>query len=206
MNRMRVAAIVAVGIGVVADTAAADIIFDNGGPNAATGGVLSDLDAGVRAGDDFVLQVNASTITGIQWWGFHLEVPTAADDFTIEIYEIVAGLPAASPLYSLNVGAASRQEIEPLVYGYEATVAPIELMAGQTYALSIFNASAPGIGDDWSWYTSGEGSGFQWLDAEPPGVSSRDFAFALTGPIIPAPGSLALLGLAALGAGGRRRR
>ena len=69
----------------------ADVIFDNGTPNPETGGVLSDDDAGVFVGDDFVLTPAGSTITAIRWWGFHLQSPTIADDFTLEIRELILG-------------------------------------------------------------------------------------------------------------------
>ncbi|MBX3372601.1 MAG: hypothetical protein KF817_02095 [Phycisphaeraceae bacterium] len=181
------------------------VVFDNGGPNPPTGGVLSDVDAGVRAGDDFVLAPRANTITGIRWWGFHIAAPTVEDRFTIAIHEVVLGLPSGAPVWSLDAGHVRREALAPLEYVYDLAIAPLTLNPGVIYALSIFNHTAPGTDDDWSWYTSGEGSGFLWLGDEPPMTIDRNFAFVLYGPAVPAPGA-AVIALGAVMTAGRRRR
>ena len=195
MNRCSFGRLLCVAVALPLATSDAGVICDNGAPNALTGGLLSDLDADTRAGDDFVLLSGASTLEEIRWWGFYLVSATPSDDFTLAVYELEAGFPAVTPIWALHAGAVARTELEPLVYEYDLAVAPVPLTPGQTYVLSIFNHSAAGVDDEWSWYTSGEGSGFRWLGGEPPTPIDRELAFQLFGPIVPAP-PMGVLGVA----------
>jgi hypothetical protein len=185
--------------------ASADVIFNGGLPNPMTGGGLSDLDSDARQGDDFTLTAGASTVTGVRWYGFYISSPPAMDDFSIWIYETTVGAPNAMPAHMLSIVDVGRM-MESDYFVYEASFAPIALSPGMTYVISIFNNTPPGFDDDWSWYTSGEGTGFGWLGDTLVEIN-RDFAFALLGPIVPAPsGVLMLAGAALAGYGVRSRR
>ena len=201
----------------------ATVVFDNGGPLDGGPTAASDLAPftpdGLRqeAADDFTL-ASAATLNGINWWGAYTpanQVDAVPDDFTIRVLDSAFNLIAA-----INVGTVSRFDtgLDNLlgldIYGYETSVAPLTLAAGQ-YFLSILN-NTPGDlpGQRWSWQgtagTTGTIGQFRrdlvpfpdtttgWLDA------STDYAFNITA--VPAPGALVLLVIGLFGASVARAR
>ena len=140
----------------VASTARADVIFDNGAPSK-SGGFLSDIDANVRFADDFVL-AGPATINALRFWGFYSPTGTPGpDDFTVVFYGNSSGLPNGSTVLSSNmVASACRIDTgDDLdgggdIYVYEAPLAPLSLGAG-TYWISIVNNTTADNNDNWAW-------------------------------------------------------
>jgi MYXO-CTERM domain-containing protein len=207
-------------IALAAGTAHAGVIFNNGGPDN-QGYFPSDFDVVpiARTADDFTL-AQAATIRDVHWWGlyqFSGALP-ATDDFTIEIYATVAGVPAnVAPMHSLVVGDVGRTATGgflpgdgPNVYKYDVGGLNIPLAAG-TYMLCIIN-DTPGSTRDWQW-ARGLASGTMWTktgigDWEQFASPSR-VAFNLTDDITasaaaPEPAGLGLIGVAMLMFGRRR--
>ena len=150
------------------------------------------------------------------------------DDFTIRLFNVVAGVPADNPFHEINVGHVGRTDtgddiilvVEqpfpqfPLfvpsdLFEYWVDVPDIPL-AADTYFLSIVNDTT-GHTDPWYWALVGDGeNGFArnsdgdvWT-----GVLNQSVAFNLTGEVVPEPSTLVLAALAliALFAHARRRR
>lgn len=193
---------------------AGPIIYDS---NVLLGnGVGSDLSNGTAVAEDFVLQAGANTIADIHWTGGYFEAPASSDNFTIQIFDDNAGQPGAILHNLSNIVDAGRVDtgVDLAVYSifaYWIDIAPLDLSAGDTYWLSIFNTTSPD--ERWFWGSNASGGNAQFRFFQPPdpdpGWETVDYTmdFQLTGPSsIPEPTTLALMGLGLAGIGYGRRR
>jgi len=195
-------------LALAAGAANAGIIYDNGTPDDQWG-YISDFDPDpiLRAADDFTLS-EAATIRDVHWWGYygyHGALPDT-DSFTIEIYGMVGGAPAAGPPdHSIVVGDVGRTATGgglpgsgPSVYKYDVGGLSIPLAAG-TYALCIINDTTSADEVDWEWARRTQSAGTMWTNVagEPWVVGTSGTAFYVTDDV-PEPAGLGLIGLAAL--------
>jgi MYXO-CTERM domain-containing protein len=198
-----------------------NIVYSQMPPNF-LGGLFSDGVAGQyygqRIADDFTLG-SATTVNGVQWAGnsenFYYATLQNFAQFRISIYANAGGLPggvvldtyvavgATNPTY-LGVDAYAAAP----VYQFEAKFNGLNLAAG-TYWLSIGTVNNAAFGDAFVWQngvTTNNTIAAEFFDGS--GFASfagfGDMAFAIQAGNVPAPGALALLGMAGLI--GRRRR
>lgn len=202
--------------------AGAAIIYHNGTPNE-QGAHLSDFDGNLfvafaEHANDFQLQPWAATITDIHWWGAYAQSNTpGVDDFTIRIYGDNGGSPNLTSLFELTNLTVSRvdsnlnipTQTSADVYFYSVDIAPIALTPNTTYWISIINDTTSDTNDDWYWADSVEFFGnarYRLVDGGAWSAASYDSAFYLTGPVVPEPASLTMVGLGLLALAGFRNR
>ncbi|MEE9130971.1 MAG: PEP-CTERM sorting domain-containing protein [Phycisphaerales bacterium] len=219
---------VALGSNVLAD---GDLIYDNDGPDGHSG--LSSLfgggfDAQREIADDFVLGagpgwlLNGMTYSYI--WGDGAGLGLAGD-FLLEVFADDAGGGPGTILSSQVVGLAAESLTGAEFFGrpeirMSIKFAPVTLAAETTYWIAMTHLDAPQNGfiltshnQDVDNNVVGEGVyirfpkfGFpDWAPGAGLFGDDHDLAFTLQGEVIPAPGAMALLGIAGL-AGMRRRR
>ena len=180
---------------VVAGSAGASIIYDNGASQLTGGLIGSTID--FPPADNFVLTDGASTITDIHWTGYYLIDPPT-DAFTVYIYGDDSGAPGVAPLHTLtgtvqrvNSGNDNLGGFDD--YNYVLNIDPLALSANTTYWLSITNDIAP---DAWFWSLSDVSAG----DANQKAVTAWveldvELAFQLTNDaVVPEPASMTLRG------------
>jgi len=144
-----------------------------------------------QVADQFTLSEGMSTIKLIQWWGTQDTGITDPDNFIIRIYEDNGtGQPEETPLYSIPVGAATREDTgedakpgmgSPPIYRYSVEFIPFDLEPGVPYYLSIVN----NVENVWVWMWTtdieGEAPTFARAGDEGPWTDplSYDVAFRL---------------------------
>lgn len=209
-------------------TANADVLWDNGGWDLMNSAITSEDRADgliSELADDFLLDT-AMIIQDVQWWGTYYNSGNPGRDFRIRFYEDNGtGLkPLDTAAYDISVTNAMVNEtfVGNDQYGWPSYEYSLDLDtyftadAGAKYWISIQSVTGDTAGQ-WGW------SGAQpatllhesvlrsdyfgvpnWTDVSGLVGYSLDQAFVLSGVAVPAPGALALLGLAGLV--GRRRR
>ena len=180
-----------------------------------------------QTADDFVIGGGVDTfVTGVNWWGSFFNGPAApVSAFNILIYADAGGVPTGGPndpsgtalaSYTLLPGEWSEVDIDGNDFEYSAKLpASFTATAGETYWLAVQAVMffPPQWGIDQSAGVQGSNNviGFPllgipyWSDGAAVFGVKLDDAFQLTGVPVPAPGALALLGIAGV-AGMRRRR
>lgn len=161
-----------------------------------------------RMAENFTLGAAASIGTITVWAGYYPN-NIQSDNFTVYIHADAGGLPGAV-LYSGAPASASVVDSGFDGFGcdiYESTLtlaSPFNAAAGTQYWVSIDNAT--GLGSDWAWVTT-NASDFVCAFTLDSGSSWNGFGESLSLRLteVPAPSSLALLGLGGLIAGRRRR-
>ncbi len=205
---------VSMGVLALASVSQAGVIYDNGSPpdNGELSTYLAETGApgfAEEVADDFILASGMSTIRDIHWWGgyFNPIGPGLVDDFTITIYNDAAVAPIPGTVntvaHAVSVVRTPVTIGEFDLYFYTALVDEIALAPDTRYWLGLSNNSGFG----WGW-AAGDGMGVlqqsldtgsgQWISG------SDSAAFYLTDDV-PAPGGLALVGVAGV-LGARRRR
>lgn len=204
--------------GLLAFSAEAAVIFDNGGPDANRGWPYSDFAFPAEIADDFVLAPGGAVVRDVHWWGRYgsRDVAPAADAFTIRIFADAAGRPGGDPLHTATFLAPVTRTLvsDPTgiqwttYFSYDAVIAPIALAGDTTYWLSIVNDTAPSI-PDWLWASTTTDGRAAFRDD--PSDSWSTFAphqaFALTdsGTAVPAPATAILLAVAGAALAAARR-
>jgi hypothetical protein len=187
--------------------ASATIIRDNGTPSY-TDGERSDFDSGKQIGDQFTLLTGA-TLQAIQWWGIYGfgNTPQSVDLFTVQIFAITSGSPAATPLIQYSLSGVSRQltggSVGPFpVYVYDKVIPDTTLGPG-TYLFSVMNDTTADTDDSWYWADSTLSTHAAWernSAAESwyntrgafPSTPTPSVAFKISGTSIPEPAAWSL--------------
>ncbi|MDZ4830462.1 MAG: hypothetical protein SGJ09_09740 [Phycisphaerae bacterium] len=206
----------------IASSATADLIVENGPVNPQ--GAISDAfsSGGTYANAVSIAQTfsleDSVQLTGLSFWGsstnfsggdlanfsaFNVVIWNA--DFSQQVLNWTISLASFSTTATGNENLFNSPE-------YRFDTAVLGSLASGTYQMNVGAVLADGAGDAFVWSQGAEPTGVwvttaptfgSWLEA-PPGIGEeRGGAFRLDG-TIPAPGAIALLGLAGLA--GRRRR
>jgi len=202
--------------GFIASLSAASLLVAASSANAAVlvsqpfvdGGAsfLSNRGGGFENADSFVLGA-ASTVTSIVWWGTSDDNGT--DPFSVRLASTLAGLATDLAGTVARSAAPVGSDGDPRdIFRFELTLtAPLMLAAGEHF-LSVARDDI-----DWLWTEGTGGDGSSWyIDAngdwtsEPPDLSLEIIGERQQA--VPEPDTLALLGLAGVGAAlaGRRRK
>ncbi|MFO0835148.1 MAG: PEP-CTERM sorting domain-containing protein [Phycisphaerales bacterium] len=159
-----------------------------------------------RIAENFTLGAGTS-IGQVGAWGVYFPNNTMIDNFTVNFYADAGNNPGVL-LHSV-AGSASSIDTGVDAFGcdvYESTItlnSAFNAAAGTQYWVSIVNST--GLGSDWAWITASADSVGRWTPDY--GASWLDLGSDLSLRLyeVPAPSSLALLGLGGLIAGRRRR-
>ena len=219
---------IAIGLAILSSVSArADVIFDNGGPNLG-GAFISDASESWEQADDFSLVPGSNILADVHWWGIYVFGNSPeTDTFTIRIFGNNEGAlndyPTANPLYEFSGIAGGRTATGDVisvalpgggaqdydVYAYSADIAPLALAPNTTYWISIQNDTSNDGDDSWLWATSANSGGNEHHRQNGGSWDTdklEDLAFYLTGPVVPEPASMTLLGLGIAGLAFRMRR
>jgi MYXO-CTERM domain-containing protein len=181
-------------------------------------GAISDVRNASSFADDFIVDAGGESLGVLTWYGGYITNSATVNDlFSIRIHGDAAGLPDGGAGFFDLSGLAADTKVDTGTdvggadeYRYTYDLGGLNLGTG-TYWIEIFNDTSA-TGDLWFWETGDLDAVNGRFDSafalENPGVTwghSRGLDLAFTIDAVPAPGALALLGLAGC-AGVRRRR
>ena len=199
----------------ISSPANADVIVDNGNPDATSYGSNSTVELSLNpdwtAFDDFTLDEGNNVLTDIHWWGnYYLYYSDQVHDgFQVYIYGDTGGSPDldsgalhtidGSSVIRTGTGTVASENDESPIFAYDLYFDPIALDPNVTYWLAITN------GFYWYWQPSMEqGASYQVVGNDFPGdiatwkdqldVREYNLAFNLTGGVVPEPSTIVLLG------------
>jgi hypothetical protein len=198
----------------------ASIIFDGGTYDNTLYSASSNVNCGVDcqvSGAEFSLAAGSNVVTDVHWWGSYYP-SVFTDNFTINIYNFVSGVPSTTPLDTFDIGSFATRTFtgdnytynSAPIYAYDVVIPSTALTAGDMYLLSIVYNTPVGTTQDWGWslggstaiaytYTQVEG----WSETSP----NQYLAFYLTGPSsVPEPSTMVLLCCSLVGIWGARRK
>ena len=198
----------------------AGIIFDGGTYDNTLYAAASNVNCGTScqvSAAQFSLAAGSNVITDVHWWGSYYPSPFT-DDFTINIYNFVAGNPSTSPVDTFNIGSSATRTYtgdnytynNAPIYAYDVVIASTALIAGDMYLLSIVYNTPLGTTQDWGWSLGGS-TAIVWTYTQVQGWTETDpnqfLAFYLTGPSsVPEPSTMLLVGCSLVGIWGMRKK
>ena len=199
-------------------TCAKAVVLVDQHPAVTTSGFNSNLpavDSDQQIADDFTLS-SLADIEIVEWSGYFvndsLPGTTSSVDFIVRFF---SGAPATTPLFSENVSATfvqtgTHSQIGDPLYRFSASLSsPLQLLGNTTFWLSVLDTDADTT-TNFRWlestntfnsesaFRNGEGSA--WI------ADDKDFAFTLSGTLIPEPSTLSLGSLGLLVAAYRLRK
>lgn len=200
------------------------VVYDNGAWDGSLAGASSQLDSAYpfdsQTADDFVL-ASDFTLTGASWSGvyFNGSAPLQSEDFNVLIYaDDGSGTaptggpldPSGTAIASFTVSPTRVDTGDGVNFDYSADFGGgVALTAGTQYWVAIQSIMLfpPQFGWNATGSVNGATSvqGFPLLGLDYWTDTGLDRAFQLHGTDVPAPGALALLGLAGVAARRRRR-
>lgn len=217
-TRAFVALVATLSSALLAVPASAQIVFSNGTPNNINVGV-SDVEIPQYLADTFTFG-GSTTFNTIVWYGVYAgsDTPTTPDIFTIDLFNTTSGVPNTAPFQTINVGNSATRTptgatISPFgytIYQYSYVLPSSATLPAGTYGLGIFNDTTADTDDLWAWATSDTTSPLFFRFTPTSAFSTQpagNLAFILAN--APEPGTLALLALGTIAAGGiaaRRRQ
>lgn len=149
--------------------------------------------------DNFRLSAK-TRITDVHWVGgyFNPAMQAPITSFLVQIWSDAGG-PGAALLADSQAGVANETLISGAVYRYDIDLSTAFVAeANTTYWLSIQPTLA--FPPQWGWSAGTGGDGVAYQDLfNTCTQQALDLAFSLTGNVLPAPASLALVGLALVG-------
>jgi hypothetical protein len=194
----------------------ASIIFNGGTYDNTLYAAASAVNCGTDcqvAGAQFSLAAGSNVITGVNWWGSYSPSPFT-DNFTINIYNFVAGSPSTTPVDTFDIGSfATRTSTgvnytynDAPIYTYSVAIPSTALTPGAMYLLSIVYNTPNDSTQNWGWSLA-DSPAIAWTYTQVEGWTETDqfLAFNLTGPSVPEPSAMLLIGCSLIGIWARRK-
>lgn len=205
--------------------------YDNiNGASPVLGGAFAGFNNQLIA-DDFIVPAGISTLRSVTWTGnYSLGAPPAVGDdiFTIRTFSDIGGLPSVTELSSETLAVTrTASGIAFAPFSYTATLSsPVNLTAGDTYWISLFNETTAVTATEWLWgisspvlnpgnmrfsndITEPGGLAGWFIPVDPLGFAPPTLDFSLSSAVpvqSPATLSLFVAGLFAIGFINRRRK